>query len=69
MLFVYKAIGIGAVWLVRFLAGPLFRRFNEVHYRYLCAHCYRWRAIRTHLLQPDHFKSPSYAPESRHSCI
>ena len=47
-------IGVGAgpagpVW-----AGPLFQRFIIID---ICAHHYRWRAIRTCLLQPDHFNS------------
>ena len=42
--------------------GPLFWQFNETHCRYiyfLIAHM--------RLLQPDHFKSPSYASVSSHS--
>ena len=35
---------------------------NEIHYRDLCTHCYKPCTIRTHLLQLDHFKSPSYTP-------
>ena len=41
-------IGVGASPAGPVLAGPLFRRFNYKN-------CVR-------LLQPDHFKSPSYTP-------
>ena len=51
-------IGIGAG--PAGLAGPLFQRFNEIHYRYWHAHRYRRHVIGVRLLQPDHFKSPSY---------
>ena len=56
------SIGVGAGPAGSVLAGPLFRWFNEIHYRYLRTHCYRRRAIRMCLLQPDHFKCLSYAP-------
>ena len=55
-------IGIGAGLAGPVLSGPLFRRFNEIYYRYLCARRYRQHGIHARLLQADHFKSPSYAP-------
>ena len=60
MPFTNKHIGIGASSAGLVLAGPLFRQFNEIHYRYIFNNC-------TCLLQPDHFKSPSYVPETSHS--
>ena len=56
----YIGVGAGPAGLV--LAGPLFRWFNEIHYRYLHARRYRRCAICACLLQPDHFKSHSYVP-------
>ena len=56
-------IGIGAGLAGPVLAGPLFRQFNEIYYRYLHVRRYRRRFVCARLLQPDHFKSPSYAPE------
>ena len=50
---VLYSIGIGACPAVLVLAGPLFRQFTEIHYRYLRAHRYRWCSICAHLLQPD----------------
>ena len=38
-------MGVGAGPAGPVLAGPLFRRFNEIHYRYLRARRYRRRAI------------------------
>ena len=38
-------IGVGAGPAGPVLAGPLFRQFNEIHYRYLCTRCYRRRSI------------------------
>ena len=65
--FSYFIIGIGASSAGAVLAGPLFRRFNEIHYRYLHVRCYRQRSISVRLLQPDHFKSPSHTPVYRPS--
>ena len=48
-------IGIGAGLAGPVLAGPLFRQFNDIHYRYNNVICMC-------LLQPDHFKSPSHVP-------
>ena len=53
-----STIGIGASPAGSVLAGPLFRQFNEIHYRYILKIAC---VFHLHLLQPDHFKSPSYA--------
>ena len=52
---------------MRFWLDHFFGDSNEIHYRYLCVHHYRWRSIYVRLLQPDHFKSPSYVPVYRPS--
>ena len=53
------SIGVGGpAGLV--LARPLFWQFNKIDYEYILK---LWRTHCTHLLQPDHFKSPSYAPD------
>ena len=47
----FSIIGVGASPAGPVLARPLFQQFNKIHYK----NC-------TRLLQPDHFKSPSYTP-------
>ena len=49
----YIGLGLGAGRASLVLTGPLFRQFNEI---------YDKNCMRMSLLQPDHFKSPSYAP-------
>ena len=52
-IFMYIGEGAGPLGLV--LAGPLFQRFI-IDLKITCA-------LRTCILQPDHFKNPSYAPD------
>ena len=49
-------IGVRASPAGPVLAGPLFRRFIIIDLKITCA-------LRTRVLQPDHFKSRSYAPD------